>query len=218
MEKTRHARPSKSEDENANSRMDDFEEKYNRSYRYVFNFIYRSIGNREDAEELTHDCLLKYHDYPEEVRNELGFLKTIASNKVKDYFRSKGAKKNKVTIVSLDQDDGLSLEELPGNAVDPVRKQKDEDERAERKRVFLRICEYVLNLTRDKELAPYILDDLGDEEVARRLSRDVVEVRNALSLARINLRRGLRNFLVEVAEAEVPLTLEGVEGYLAGRE
>lgn len=69
-----------------------FEELFNRHKKPILNFIYRLIGNRETAEEVTQEVFIKAYnnlDIFDPKRNFLPWLYTIARNLAKNALRDR---------------------------------------------------------------------------------------------------------------------------------
>lgn len=72
-----------------------------RYYKNVYNFIYRNVYYKVTASDLTQEVFIKFmkniHRYSEEGSFK-SWLLTIASNQCKDYFRSKEAKMELMSV------------------------------------------------------------------------------------------------------------------------
>ena len=85
-----------------------FEDVLSSHEKQIFNHIYRMVGNRHDAEDLTQTTFIKVFDKfnsINESRNLKSWIYTIATNTVIDWMRSRKNKKS-LNIIS-DPDSGF---------------------------------------------------------------------------------------------------------------
>lgn len=209
MENVKGPQSSKSEDKDGSAGQEEFEASYKELRNFAFSYIYSLIKNAEDAEELTHDSLLKLYSYAEKVRNPRHLLGKIATNKVLDYYRKNRARKNLPGLIRL-EDHRVIAESLTASGTDPNKK-LDQDEQYQR---LLIMYVLILNCERDERYVPIIIKGLGDEEAASLLSEDLETVRHDLNLARVNLRRKPRALIIELDVNKVPRVPDAVFNYV----
>ncbi len=91
-----------------------FERLVERHYKQVYAFAYRFCGVREDAEEITHEALIKATKTIRGFKHEAGFstwLYRITLNTAKDFFRKRGTRRDQNALYQLDESQGSN----PGN-------------------------------------------------------------------------------------------------------
>ncbi|MBL7069721.1 MAG: RNA polymerase sigma factor [Candidatus Omnitrophica bacterium] len=88
---------------------------YNRHKRRILNYVYRMIGRREAAEEITQDVFMKaYMNLTRYIAQgkALNWIYTIAGNLCKNFFRDNRYKKEVSINRELLRLEGLSLEDM----------------------------------------------------------------------------------------------------------
>jgi RNA polymerase sigma-70 factor (ECF subfamily) len=150
--------------------------------RRVFSVLYRVVGNRADAQDLSQDVFLKAYERRGQLRDPgrvLPWLLRIASNAAIDFQRSRTAQG---PADSLDDSFELRSPELSPEHL-AVREERE------------RRLHQALRRLGPKERAAIVLRDLeglSGAEVAQALGCSQITVRTHIASARIKLRRYLK--------------------------
>ena len=172
-----------------------FETLMRKYYGRVLNFIYRFVGNRAVAEELTQDVFLRVHQGRRTYQPQAKFqtwIYTIAKNVALNELRSrKGTVSLDEVIVTKEGEVKRDLADQ--SAVNP------QEELFRRERQAL-VAQAIASLPENQRMAVILrrYDDFSYEEIAATLGCSVAAVKSLLSRAKENLRDKLAD-LVEAA-------------------
>lgn len=161
----------------------------------VYNLIFRLLGDREEAADLTQETFVAAYKSFSSFRGESSaytWLYRIAVNKCKNRF----AKRDRVRTyegLSLDRENGESSELAPGAVVVPERP----DDALERKELRQRIAQAMMSLPPDYRIVAVLRDiqGLSYQEIAAASELSVDVVRTRLARARAMLRQKLAPYL-----------------------
>lgn len=97
---------------------------YNRNKRRILNYVYRMIGDRERAEEITQEAFVKAYvalgKYSDEGK-PVGWLYTIAGNLSKNFLRGQTYRPKLLLNKELSGQDGLTMQDIiPSEAESPL--------------------------------------------------------------------------------------------------
>jgi len=173
-------------------RKDSFETLLRKYYPRLLNFIYRFVGNREAAEDLTQEVFIKVYQGASGYQPHAQFktwLYTIARN-----ISLNALRKNKNSGFSLDEDidcEGDSLKrQLPDTRnLNP----KEELVQKETARV---VQEAIQALPENQRLAVILrrYEEFSYEEIAKTMNVSVEAVKSILNRAKENLKKSLAGY------------------------
>ena len=158
-------------------------------YPRVLNFIYRYIGNRHTAEELTQEVFLKVYNHCAHYRPESRFqtwVYTIAKNVSLNELR-----RNKQTILSLDEpvrgEDGTMQRQIADSQAVGA------DEELMTQETVLMIKKAIDVLPENQRMAVILrrYENFSYEEIARTMDLSMEAVKSLLSRAKENLKVSL---------------------------
>ena len=94
------------DEQNILGRMRDFTEIYESTWGSTYSLIKKAVGDDETAKDLTHDIYLKAWKLLSTLRNPKAILRTMARNRIVDYFRAKkGVQHNSLDAMIDDGED-----------------------------------------------------------------------------------------------------------------
>lgn len=174
-----------------------FETLMRKYYSSVFNFIYRFVGSRETAEDLTQEVFTKVYKAVSSYQPQAKFqtwVFTIAKNASLNELR-----KNKRKFFSLDdffrtKEKGEELKkQLEDTSSESPRRKMEEEERREKVREAIHL------LPENQRVAVLLrrYEDFSYEEIAKAMNLSVPAVKSLLSRARENLKVSLGSFVQE---------------------
>lgn len=162
-------------------------------YPRVLNFIYRFVGRREIAEDLTQDVFLKVFNQPQQYQPQAKlqtWLFTIARNVSLNELR-----KNKFIGFSLNQTAPTQEGELQTQISDP-HAVNPSHAILQQEKVSL-IKQAIAQLPENQRTAVILrrYEDFSYEEIAKTLNVSVKAVKSLLSRAKENLKKQLKDFI-----------------------
>jgi len=160
----------------------------------VYNLIYRLIGDRDEAADLTQDTFVAAFRSMSDFRGDASvytWLYRIAVNKCKNAFKERDRRRARVGP-GLDADLEAELVRGPSDAFEP-------DAVLERKELRERIERAIAQLPPDYRIVAVLRDlhGLSYEEIARTADLSIDVVRTRIARARALLRQKLEHYLVE---------------------
>lgn len=166
-----------------------FEELMHKFYPRILNFIYRYVGRREVAEDLTQEVFIKIYDSAHKYTPQSKFQTwayTIAKNTSLNELR-RAEQKN----VSMDAPVRSQGEELQRQVADQEAELPDEEMIKEEKAKMVR--EAIKALPDNQRIAVILrrYDQFSYEEIAQTMKTTVKAVKSLLSRAKENLREKL---------------------------
>jgi RNA polymerase sigma-70 factor (ECF subfamily) len=172
----------------------DFDAIIDKYEKPIFNLIYRLVGDREEAADLTQDTFVAAYRSISEFRGDASlytWLYRIAVNKCKNAFKARDRHR---AYVSLEIDTDLEVEQIaaPDDADEPAAalERKELRELVERAIAQLPIDYKIVAVLRD-------LHGLSYDEIAKVAGLSIDVVRTRIARARAMLRRKLEVYLVE---------------------
>ncbi len=173
----------------------DFDELVDSYKKPIYNLIYRLMGNREDAADLTQDTFISAFNAADRFRGECSvytWLCRIAVNKCRNRYRQVSHRRERHSV-SLDETD-TSAGNAPAMSADSA---DSPHESLQRKELMSRIEQAIEELPYDYKTVVVLRDmqGLSYQEIAKvtNLSTDVVRTR--LARARGTLRKKLEPYL-----------------------
>jgi len=161
-----------------------------RYHRVIFNFFLRTVGDRDDAADLTQQLFINLYNSAKKYR-EISSFKTyiyrIARNIAVSHYR-KGSVVESVSIDDL-ADEGVQIEEK-SDAVDPMENLKEGELRSAFKRALFSLPEewrVILELR--------VSRGLSYKEIAEITGRSVSSIETIIFRARVKLADELEEFL-----------------------
>ncbi len=172
-----------------------FDEVVGRYKNKLYNYVYRMVGNSDDAEDLTQEVFVRMFTSLDTFRRQSSlhtWLFRIAGNLCIDHFRR--GKKARAHAYSLDEsypgEDGEGGRELPDATFEPHRLLEQQEMGAQ--------IQQALGQIPDKLRAVLILHDIEDlpyEEIAQIVGCPLGTVKSRLFHARRQLRQRLSGYL-----------------------
>lgn len=171
---------------------DAFSSLLQRHQRRILNFIYRMVGERGFAEDLTQEVFLKAYEALPRFRGEAAFgtwLFRIAHNHCLNALRRKG-REIAVTALAKEPSNGNPLAQLPDPSA-PV------DERMEQRELHVVVQAKLAELTPEHRAVLVLRDiqGLSYDEIASALNLEGGTVRSRIHRARMELKEKIRNYL-----------------------
>jgi RNA polymerase sigma-70 factor (ECF subfamily) len=163
-----------------------------RHQRMVFNFMYRMVGERATAEDLTQDIFLKAYEALPGFRKGAAFstwLFRIAHNHCLNALRGKG-REISVSALTKDSANPNPIATVRDATVSP-------DQRLERRELQAVIQEKLAELTPEHRAVLVLRDIQGHsyDEIASALDLEGGTVRSRLHRARMELKEKIRTYL-----------------------
>ena len=158
----------------------------------LFNYLFRLVGNRDEAEEIAQEAFVKAYIHAEKYKTIAKFstwLYTIATNLVRNRMRSVSRKPKIFSLWSKGRDD--DSEERPVDVPDPQRSPDERVNDAELSEVINRAIEKIP----DKYRTSFVLREINQlsyEEIAAVTGLKLGTVRSRINRA--------RNFFRQIVE------------------
>ena len=176
-----------------------FETLVRRHERRVFGLVFRMLGSREEAEDVTQEAFLALHRHGHRFRGEARFstfVYRVAANAALNRRRSLGRRRAREEALVHRQDAGDDLPSTP----------RDPEDAASGGEIQERVQEALLGLPRDLRMAVVLYDIEGQSygEIARVLRIPEGTVKSRIHRARTSLRDRLRAFARAANEGVEP--------------
>ena len=164
-----------------------FEALVRRHERRVFSLVFRMLGNREEAEDVTQEAFLALHRHGRRFRGEARFstfVYRVAANAALNRRRSLGRRRAREEALSYRQDAGDDLPSAP----------RDPEDAASGGEIQVRVQAALLGLPKDLRMAVVLYDIEGQSygDIARVLRIPEGTVKSRIHRARVALRDRLR--------------------------
>ena len=159
--------------------------------KQVYNLALRTVGNEEDAADMTQEVFLRAYRALGTFRGESKFsvwLYRLTTNVCIDFLRREKRRSTLSMTVSLDDEEGARQAELPDERYSPHRQAEQQELREEIERGLS-----ALSPEHREVLILREIHQLRYDEIADSLSLDVGTVKSRISRA----RKQLRNFLLK---------------------
>jgi RNA polymerase sigma-70 factor (ECF subfamily) len=169
-----------------------FRSLYNSYVRRIYNFVYRLVDTREDAEDIVQETFIIVHNQIKELKDPDRFeswIYRIARNEVYQRHRRK-----KGSEISLD-DEGSGLQQslaVDGSEVDPL----DSVLRTELGKVIDRVLNSLPFKLREVFILA-VLDQLSYEQIAQVVGRSLLSVKTDIHRARVMAREQIKRYLIK---------------------
>jgi len=176
-----------------------FESLVRRHERRVFGLVFRMLGNREEAEDVTQEAFLALHRHGHRFRGDARFstfVYRVAANAALNRRRSLGRRRAREEALSYRQDAGDDLPSTP----------RDPEDAASGGEIQERVQAALLGLPRDLRMAVVLYDIEGQSygEIAQVLRIPEGTVKSRIHRARTALRDRLRAFARAANEGVEP--------------
>lgn len=163
----------------------------------IYNYIWRMISNRDDAEDLAQEVFVRAYSSIKRFKSESNlrtWLYKIASNLCIDKYRRSGLEKRIFTSMETESDDGEGqvTREIPDDAYDPQLLYQTEEIKQQ---VHIAISKLPEKLRAAVLL--YDLEGMSYEEISEALGCPMGTVKSRLFKARIQLRTLLTPYLTD---------------------
>lgn len=173
-----------------------FHEVIERYKNKVYNYIFRMMGNSDDAEDLTQEVFIRLYTSIDSFRSQSSlstWLFRIASNLCVDYFRR--SKKRRAEAYSLDEPQGHAGEEgtmpeVPDATFEPLRLLENQELGVQLQRALEQLPEKLRAV-----IVLHDIEDLPYEEIAQIVGCPLGTVKSRLFNARLQLRQKLSTYL-----------------------
>jgi len=164
-----------------------FEALVRRHERRVFSLVFRMLGSREEAEDVTQEAFLALHRHGHRFRGEARFstfVYRVAANAALNRRRSLGRRRAREEALSYRQDAGDDLPSAP----------RDPEDAASGGEIQARVQAALLGLPKDLRMAVVLYDIEGQSygEISRVLRIPEGTVKSRIHRARVALRDRLR--------------------------
>ena len=176
-----------------------FETLVRRHERRVFGLVFRMLGNREEAEDVTQEAFLALHRHGHRFRGEARFstfVYRVAANAALNRRRSLGRRRAREEALAYRQDAGDDLPSTP----------RDPEDAASGGEIQERVQAALLGLPRDLRMAVVLYDIEGQSygEIAQALRIPEGTVKSRIHRARTALRDRLKAFARAANEGVEP--------------
>ncbi|MDH7602154.1 MAG: sigma-70 family RNA polymerase sigma factor [Armatimonadota bacterium] len=160
----------------------------------IFNLIYRLVGDRDEAADLTQETFLAAYKSLSEFRGEASvytWLYRIAVNKCKNAFKERDRRRLYIAQDAPSEEDLVQISN-PVNAGEPAAE-------LERKELKAQVEKAISELPFEYRIVAVLRDlhGLAYSEISEATGLSVDVVRTRIARARAMLRRKLEPFLVE---------------------
>jgi len=154
----------------------------------IYNYIWRMISNRDDAEDLAQEVFVKAYASIKKFKSESNlrtWLYKIASNLCIDKYRRSGLEKRIFTSMETDSDDGEGqvTREIPDTKCDPQLLYQTEETKQYVHAAIDKLPEKL-----KAAILLYDLEGMSYEEVSEALNCPIGTVKSRLFKARMQLR------------------------------
>ncbi len=171
-----------------------FESLMRKYYKRIYNFIYRFVGHRQLAEDLTQDVFIRVYKSADSYHPKAKFqtwIYTIAKNLSLNELRKKSSRNS----ISLEQEIPTSRGAVLPQVEDPRAKSLWESMAQEEKQSVVR--EAIQSLPENQRMAVILrrYEDLSYEQIAQTLQCSVPAVKSLLNRAKEGLKGKLRNVM-----------------------
>ena len=162
----------------------------------IYNYVWRMISNREDAEDLTQEVFVRAFGAIKKFRRESNlrtWLYRIATNLCVDKYRRAGLEKQYFVPLErrqTDEDGDPVAFDLPDTTNDPQRVFEQTELQAEIQKALVRLPEKLRSA-----LLLFDLEGMSYDEIAEAVGCPVGTVKSRIFNARVQLRGLLRTYV-----------------------
>jgi RNA polymerase sigma factor (sigma-70 family) len=83
---------------------------YEKYYPVIFHRIFKSIGIKEDVEDICHDVFIELYNKLEDVNEPIKWLMTVTRNQIALYYRKKNVKsEDSIDLLNLEENKSISV-------------------------------------------------------------------------------------------------------------
>lgn len=170
-----------------------FDEIVSRYKDGIYNYVWRMVSNREDAEDLAQEVFVRAFAAIKTFRREANlrtWLYKIASNLCVDRYRRAGLEKQWIIPLERQQNDTVRPIDIPDHSSDPRRSFERSELQAEVKKALLKLPEKLRSA-----IILFDIEGLSYEEIADAMGCPIGTVKSRIFNARMKLRGLLKGYI-----------------------
>jgi RNA polymerase sigma-70 factor (ECF subfamily) len=159
----------------------------------IYNYVWRMVSNREDAEDLAQEVFVRAFAAIKTFRREANlrtWLYKIASNLCVDRYRRAGLEKQWIIPLEREQNDSVRSMDIPDHSNDPRRSFERSELQAEVQKALLKLPEKLRSA-----IILFDLEGLSYEEIADAMGCPIGTVKSRIFNARMKLRGLLKGYV-----------------------
>ena len=159
----------------------------------IYNYVWRMVSNREDAEDLAQEVFVRAFAAIKTFRREANlrtWLYKIASNLCVDKYRRAGLEKQWIVPLERAQGDTVRPLDLPDHTNDPKRCFERSELQAEVQKALLRLPDKLRS-----SIILYDIEGLSYEEIAETMACPIGTVKSRIFSARLRLKVLLKAYV-----------------------
>ena len=159
----------------------------------IYNYVWRMVSNREDAEDLAQEVFVRAFAAIKTFRREANlrtWLYKIASNLCVDRYRRAGLEKQWIIPLERQQNDSVRPIDIPDHSSDPRRSFERSELQAEVKKALLKLPEKLRSA-----IILFDIEGLSYEEIADAMGCPIGTVKSRIFNARMKLRGLLKGYV-----------------------
>jgi len=159
----------------------------------IYNYVWRMVSNREDAEDLAQEVFVRAFAAIKTFRREANlrtWLYKIASNLCVDRYRRAGLEKQWMVPLERQQNDSVRPIDIPDHSSDPRRCFERSELQAEVKKALLKLPEKLRSA-----IILFDIEGLSYEEIADAMGCPIGTVKSRIFNARMKLRGLLKGYV-----------------------
>ena len=159
----------------------------------IYNYVWRMVSNREDAEDLAQEVFVRAFAAIKTFRREANlrtWLYKIASNLCVDRYRRAGLEKQWIIPLERQQNDTVRPIDIPDHSSDPRRSFERSELQAEVKKALLKLPEKLRSA-----IILFDIEGLSYEEIADAMGCPIGTVKSRIFNARMKLRGLLKGYI-----------------------
>jgi RNA polymerase sigma factor (sigma-70 family) len=161
-------------------------------YNFVFNFVYRELNNKSDAEDITQTTFQRFLAAMErtnwKVKYIKAYLRTTAKHLCYEFWEHR---REEGIVSSDDQHDEKTQRDLERKAMESDDSMREIEDRIDHEKLLQSLPHAIFNGLSEYELTILNLDiveELSNKEIAKVVGKDVPSVRYDLQKVRARIR------------------------------
>ena len=159
----------------------------------IYNYVWRMVSNRDDAEDLAQEVFVRAFASIKAFRREANlrtWLYKIASNLCVDRYRRAGLENKWIVPLEREQNDSIRPLDIPDHANDPRRSFERSELRTEVRKALLKLPDKLRSA-----IVLFDIEGLSYEEIAEALACPIGTVKSRIFNARLKLRELLKGYV-----------------------